>query len=207
MTAAATMAVRFLELARMSEALTAAAAERCLAVLLEDLHWADAASLDLLRQLTGEIAESGLFVLGTFREPVPGGNAGALADLGRYGAATLRLAPFTREEVARCVGEADAAESYRRTGGLPLLVTALRTHASNLGTVVSGLLAGLTAEQRDVIRAVAVLGARLDAAQLAAVLPEPGETAVAQALEAAWHAGCPHRGEGHRRRTHLPLHP
>ncbi|MFE9629385.1 ATP-binding protein [Streptomyces sp. NPDC006463] len=182
-------AVRFLELARMSEALTTAAAERPLAVLLEDLHWADAASLDLLRQLTGEIAESGLFVLGTFREPVPEENAGALADLGRYGAATLRLAPFTREEVARCVGEADAAESYRRTGGLPLLVTALRTHASNLDTVVSGLLAGLTAEQRDVIRAAAVLGERLDAAQLAAVLPEPGETAVAQALEAAWHAG------------------
>ncbi|MEV6332648.1 AAA family ATPase [Streptomyces sp. NPDC051909] len=197
-------AVRFLELVQMSEALAAAAAERTLVVLLEDLHWADTASLDLLRQLTGEVAECGLFVLGTFREPVPEEAAGALADLGRYGATTLRLAPFTREEVARCLGEADAAESYRRTGGLPLLVTALRTHASNLGTVVSGLLAGLTAEQRDVVRAAAVLGERLDTAQLAAVLPESCETTVAQALEAAWHAGVltaantPGVGRGYR---------
>ncbi|MER7467220.1 AAA family ATPase [Streptomyces sp. NPDC097981] len=182
-------AAQFLELARMCEALAATAAERPLAVLLEDLHWADAASLDLLWQLTGEVAESGLFVLGTIREPVPDEAAGALADLGRYGADTLRLAPFTREEVARCVGEAEAAESYRRTGGVPLLVAALRTHASSLASVVSGLLAGLTDEQRDVVRAAAVLGERLDTTQLAAVLPEPGETAVAQALEAAWHAG------------------
>ncbi|MEU3778184.1 AAA family ATPase, partial [Streptomyces sp. NPDC032472] len=182
-------AVRFLELARMSGALAAAAAERPLAVLLEDLHWADAASLDLLRHLAGEVAESGLLVLGTFREPVPEETAGLLADLGRYGAVTLRLASFTRDEVARCVGEADAAESYRRTGGLPLLVTALGTHSGSLATAVSGLLAGLTAEQREVVRAAAVLGGQLDADRLAAVLPQPGEAAVAQALEAAWHAG------------------
>ncbi|MCB5182917.1 helix-turn-helix transcriptional regulator [Streptomyces antimicrobicus] len=182
-------AARFLELARMTEALVAAAAERPWAVLLEDLHWADAASLDLLRHLTGEAARTGLLVLGTFREPVPEEPAAALAELGRYGATTLRLAPFTYAEVARCVGEADAGEAYRRTGGLPLLVAALRTRAGSLGTVVSGLLAGLTADQRDVVRAAAVLGERLDAAQLAAALPGPGETVVAQALEAAWHAG------------------
>ncbi|MFG2296988.1 AAA family ATPase [Streptomyces sp. NPDC048603] len=182
-------AARFLELARMSEALAAATAERPLAVLLEDLHWADMASLDLMRHLTGEIDGCGLFVLGTFREPVPEEAAGALADLGRYGAGTLRLVPFTPEEVARCVGEADAAESYRRTGGLPLLVTALGTHASSIGTVVSGLLSGLTDGQRDVVRAAAVLGEPLDTDRLAAVLPEPGGTAVAGALEAAWHAG------------------
>ncbi|WP_219668687.1 AAA family ATPase, partial [Streptomyces bambusae] len=182
-------AVRFLELARMGEALAAAAAERALVVLLEDLHWADTASLDLLRQLTGEVTGSALLVLGTFREPGPEESAGALADLGRYGADTLRLAPFTQEEVARCVGEAYAAESYRRTGGLPLLVTALHTRAGNLAAVVSGLLTGLTADQRDVVRAAAVLGERLDAPHLAAVLPERGEAAVEQALEAAWHAG------------------
>ncbi|MEU9148140.1 AAA family ATPase [Streptomyces sp. NPDC048349] len=186
-------ALRFLELARMSDALAAAAAERPLVVLLEDLHWADTASLDLLRHVTGGVAESALFVLGTVREPAPDEVAGALADLGRYGAGTLRLAPFTPEEVARCLDGADTAEateSHRRTGGLPLLVTALRTHAgSTIGTIVSGLLAGLTTEQRDVVRAAAVLGDRLDTGQLAAVLPHLGDSAVAQALEAAWHAG------------------
>ncbi|MEV0446060.1 AAA family ATPase [Streptomyces spectabilis] len=182
-------AAQFLQLSRMSEALVAVASERAVVVLLEDLHWADAASLDLLQLVTGEVAGSGLLVLGTFREPAPEEAGGALADLERYGTAILRLAPFTRDEVARCVGEADVTESYRRTGGLPLLVTALRTNGSNLGTVVSGLLSGLTVEQRAVVQAAAVLGEQLDAVQLAAVLPEMDETAMAQALEAAWHAG------------------
>ncbi|MGW1954052.1 ATP-binding protein [Streptomyces sp. NPDC001920] len=188
-------AARFLELARMSEALAGAASEHPLAVLLEDLHWADTASLDLLRHVTGEAAECGLFVLGTFREPMSEEAAAALADPGGYGAAVMRLAPFTQEEVAQCVGEPHAAESCRRTGGLPLLVAALRTHAADLSTVVSGLLTGLTTEQRSVIRAAAVLDERLDVTQLAAVLPELGETVVAQALAAAWHAGVLTTGE------------
>ncbi|MFE1292739.1 AAA family ATPase [Streptomyces sp. NPDC058751] len=193
---------RFLELARMTAALTAAAAEHPLLVLLEDLHWADTASLDLLRQVARHGDNRGLLVLGTVREPVPEETAGALTDLRRYGADTLRLTPFSKEEVARCLGEpasgtarteakAEAAEdAYRRTGGLPLLVATLRAHASeDLGTVVSGLLTGLTDEQRGVVRAAAVLGERLEPGLLSAVLPEPDETVVAEALAAAWHAG------------------
>ncbi|MFE0581486.1 ATP-binding protein [Streptomyces sp. NPDC058874] len=181
-------AARFQELARLCESLAMAASRRSLLIVLEDLHWADTASLDLLWQVAEKAAECGLFVLGTFRQPGPEEAAGALANLGRY-AATLRLVPFTREEVAQCVGETDAAEAYRRTGGLPLLVSALRTHAGDLHTIVSGLLTGLTAEQREVMDAAAVLGERPDTAQLSAVLPKLGETVIARALEAAWHAG------------------
>ncbi|WKV70064.1 AAA family ATPase [Streptomyces sp. PCS3-D2] len=181
-------AARFQELARLCESLAMAASRRSLLIVLEDLHWADTASLDLLWQVAEKAAECRLFVLGTFRQPGPEEAAGALANLGRY-AATLRLVPFTREEVAQCVGETDAAEAYRRTGGLPLLVSALRTHAGDLHTIVSGLLTGLTAEQREVMDAAAVLGERPDTAQLSAVLPKLGETVIARALEAAWHAG------------------
>ncbi|MFB7265846.1 AAA family ATPase [Streptomyces nojiriensis] len=181
-------AARFQELARLRESLAVAASRRSLLIVLEDLHWADTASLDLLWQVSEKAAECGLLVLGTFRAPGPEEAAGALSDLGRY-AATLRLVPFTRDEVARCVGETDAAESYRRTGGLPLLVSALRTHAGDLHGIVSGLLTGLTAEQREVVGAAAVLGERPDTAQLSAVLPQVGESVVDQALAAAWHAG------------------
>ncbi|MBN0042532.1 AAA family ATPase [Streptomyces actuosus] len=181
---------RFMELAGIGEALAVASSQRPLIVLLEDLHWADTASLDLLLQVkTGVAAECRLLVLGTFREPVPEEAAGALGSLGCYWPDVLRLAPFTREEVAQCVGEPNAADSYRRTGGLPLLVTALRTHGADLSTIVSGLLTGLTAEQRSVMRAAAVLDERVDATDLAAVLPDLDETLVAQALAAAWHAG------------------
>ena len=44
------------------------AADRPLVLLLEDLHWADTASLDLLRYLGRVLAEQRILVLGTYRD-------------------------------------------------------------------------------------------------------------------------------------------
>ncbi len=186
--------VRFLALAKVSDALCALAATG-LVVLLEDLHWADTLSLDLLRHVAGQVAERGLLIIGTLREPAPEEAAGALANLARYGAITLRLAPFVAEEVAECVGRSAAPAVLRQTGGLPLLVAALRDAAerggggADLASIVSGLLAPLRPDQRDIVRAAAVLGADIDIEQLATVLPAAGEPDIAGALHAAWHAG------------------
>jgi DNA-binding CsgD family transcriptional regulator len=185
---------RFLALARASAALGALAATG-LVVLLEDLHWADTLSLDLLHHVAGDTAARGLLIIGTFREPAPEGAAGALANLTRYGATTLRLAPFSADEVAACVGAQAAPAVLRQTDGLPLLVAALRdaadrgTGGADLTSIVSGLLAPLTPAERDIVRAAAVLGTDVDADQLAAVLPGTGEPAFAGALTAAWQAG------------------
>ncbi len=43
------------------------AAARPLVVLLDDIHWADAASLDLLRAIAREIADAPLLILATYR--------------------------------------------------------------------------------------------------------------------------------------------
>ncbi len=185
---------RFLALAKASDALAALAATG-LVVLLEDLHWADTLSLDLLRHVAGDVAAHSLLIIGTFREPAPEEAAGALANLNRYGATTVRLAPFNADEVAACVGVPAAPAVLRQTGGLPLLVAALRDAAdrraggADLASIVSGLLAPLTPAERDIVRAAAVLGADIDAEQLAAVLPETREPHIAAALTAAWHAG------------------
>lgn len=53
--------------ARMREALAARAVARPLALLLDDLHWADPASLDLLRFLARSIALLPILLLATFR--------------------------------------------------------------------------------------------------------------------------------------------
>ncbi|WP_051943007.1 ATP-binding protein [Streptacidiphilus rugosus] len=190
-------AARWAELADMAAALgrAARATEGGLVVLLEDLHWADAASLDLLRQVTASAGEHGLLVLGTYRQPAPEEQAAALAEITRLGARTLRLAPFTEAEIARFVGAAEAARAHRRTGGLPLLVTALGRGADpgDLSTVVSGLLGPLGGEQRAVLEAAAVLGGepegdRLDPGTVAAVRGL-SVSEVSAALAAAWQAG------------------
>ena len=60
--------------AELVDGLVAAARPGGLLVILDDLHWADEASLRLLRLLCGEVRESRLLVLGTFRDQraVPG---------------------------------------------------------------------------------------------------------------------------------------
>ena len=182
----------------MSDALIAVGP---LAVVLEHLHWADAASLDLLAQVGAVARGTGLTIIGTVRSPAAQNVAVWLADLGRYGAVTLTLVPFTLDEVAELVDPAMAPDVHKRTGGLPLLVAAVRAGyaSADLTVVVSGLLAALTSAQRAIIEAAAVLGENVDEHIVAAVVADrPGPSAspggwhdegVADALAAAWRGG------------------
>ncbi len=195
---AAAKSAWFAALAQLSDALIAAGR---LVVVLEDLHWGDAASLDLLAQVGAAAGGTGLTVIGTVRSPAPQDIDVRLAGLGRYGAVTLTLAPFTVDEVAELVGPAVASDVHQRTGGLPLLVTAVRAgyESADLTVVVGGLLAALTPEQRTVIEAAAVLGETVDehvvsvvVAGRAGALASGGgwhDAGVADALAAAWRGG------------------
>ena len=177
---AAAKSARFAVLTRMSDALIAGGS---LAVVLEDLHWADAASLDLLAHVGAAAGGTGLTIIGTVRSPAVQDVAVRLADLGRYGAVTLTLAPFTVDEVAELVDPAAAPDVHKRTGGLPLLVAAVRAGyaSADLAVVVSGLLAALTPAQRLIIEAAAVLGENVDEHILAGVVAGPS------ASPAGWH--------------------
>jgi DNA-binding CsgD family transcriptional regulator len=195
---AAAKSASFAALAQMSDALIAAGP---LAVVLEDLHWADAASLDLLAQVGAVAGGTGLTIIGTVRSPAAENVAVRLADLGRYGGATLTLAPFTLDEVAELIDPAVAPDVHKRTGGLPLLVAAVRAGyaSADLTVVVSGLLAALTSAQRAIIEAAAILGENVDEHILAAVVADRSgasagadgwhDEGVANALAAAWRGG------------------
>ena len=192
---AAAKSARFAVLARMSDALIAGAP---LAVVLEDLHWADAASLDLLAHVGAVAGGTGLTIIGTVRSPAVRDVAVRLAGLGRYGAVTLTLAPFTVDEVAELVAPAAAPDVHKRTGGLPLLVSAVRAGyaSADLAVVVTGLLAALTPAQRLIIEAAAVLGENVDEHILAGVVVGPSASSagwhdegVADGLAAAWRGG------------------
>jgi DNA-binding CsgD family transcriptional regulator len=195
---AAAKSAWFAALARMSDALIAVGP---LGVVLEDLHWVDAASLDLLAHVGAVAGGTGLTIIGTVRSPSVRDVAVRLAGLGRYGAVTLTLAPFTVDEVAELVDPAAAPDVHKRTGGLPLLVAAVRAGyaSADLAVVVSGLLAALTSAQRVIIEAAAVLGENVDEHILAGVVAgRSGPSAspagwhdegVADALAAAWRGG------------------
>ena len=103
--------------------LARATADRAALLVLEDLHWADAPTLLLLRHLA-RVRGARLLLLGTFRDTeaeVPEALAETLADLRRYDVMRLRLAGLS---------EAEVAEFVLRAGGtapsaLPLAIRSL----------------------------------------------------------------------------------
>ena len=102
-------------------------------LVLDDLHWADEASLDLLTYLVRRLAGQPLCIVVTWRsEQVQGGHRlrRLAAEAQRAGGATvLRLAPLSQPEVAELVlavapaRAGQAAWLYQETEGLPFFLT------------------------------------------------------------------------------------
>jgi DNA-binding CsgD family transcriptional regulator len=208
-------AARYRAAAAAADAITAAADQDGLLVVLEDLHWADQASLFLLRELAAELPQSRLLVLATSREATDGPARAALGDLARLpGLHMLRLGALDEAALAgilRAAGVTVTPELARvvraHAGGNPLYVTTLarllvtepggpldeHTLARIVGgsAEVSGLVRSLLRDLDDeacaVLAAASVLGEAFDPALVAAVGPESAE--VLRALAAAEHRG------------------
>ena len=117
-------AARFGAVVRASEGLLSAAKASGLVVVLEDLHWADDATLQLLRYLGGaDLSACPLLIVGTSRDPVPAGLAGVT------GAWIQRLEPLTVAEVTQYLGQGVHPSwplaVHRRSAGNPLFVSEL----------------------------------------------------------------------------------
>jgi serine/threonine protein kinase/tetratricopeptide (TPR) repeat protein len=119
-----------------------------LLLVLEDLHWADRGTLDLLLHLGRNIAGSRLLVIGTYRDvevdrthPL----SGALAELRRvneFGRVLLR--GLTADEVHRMLGSVTRQEVrwslaeavYRQTEGNPLFIQEVLRYLVEEGLIV-----------------------------------------------------------------------
>ncbi|WP_193314477.1 BTAD domain-containing putative transcriptional regulator [Georgenia ruanii] len=198
---------------RIVTALTAAAADAPVLVVLDDLHWADPASLRVLR-LLGETVETGrLLVLATWREEATGEPLAAVAEtLARRHAVRLHLDGLERDAAAAVVtavagtapDPAATAALCERTGGNAFFLVEYARLAGERGD-----LAALLAEPdppaavRDVLRrrldrlpqttmtalrAAAVVGRRFDLATAAAAA-STAEDDLLDALEPALAAG------------------
>ena len=149
----------------MSALLAALAGGPTTVLVVEDLHWADEGTLDVLRYAARRIASLHALVVVTFRDDAatpPG--LGALMSAASATSITLRLSPLSHEAVRTlCEGhDVDADDVFALTTGNPYLVTEIlasqetRTPRSVVGAVVARL-AGLPTEARDLVEQLAVV--------------------------------------------------
>lgn len=101
-------ALRFSLYGAVSRALAAVASRRPVVVVLDDAHWADAASLRLLRFLAPNLPTMAVLVVVTFRDDeVDGELADALAALARQESVTrLELGGLSEGDIGRLLADA-----------------------------------------------------------------------------------------------------
>jgi len=152
-------------------------------VVLEDLHWADEATIDVLRLLGRRVESIPALVLASYRGEELDRTHPLRILLGDLPAgvmvAHLPLAPLSRAAVAQLAGPhgVDATELYRQTGGNPFFVTEVLASGEELipHTVRDAVLAResrLTAAGRTLLEAVAVAAPQAELWLLNAVAPD-----------------------------------
>jgi DNA-binding CsgD family transcriptional regulator len=206
-------AARFRMAAAAADALTAAAGAGDLLVVLEDMQWADYASLFVLREVAGELPGSRLLVVATCRDAAGEPWRVLLGELARLpGAQVLRLAPLDQAAVARMLRAAGlgvdsglAELVHARSEGNPLYVATLaRLLAAQPGIaadadavariaggsaevshLVSSLVQDLDQDVRGLLAAASVLGTDFGVGLAAAVRGTGPEVTGALSVAAA----------------------
>jgi DNA-binding CsgD family transcriptional regulator/Tfp pilus assembly protein PilF len=155
-------------------------------LIFEDVHWADEATLDLIKYLGRRIQQtSALFILSYRDDEVRTGHPLwlVLGDLPTRLTRRLSLPPLTEQSVARLAGQASGAAArdlFLITGGNPFFVTeALASSAAGLPTTVRDAVltraARLSSGAREILDVVAIAPARLERWALDALAPSaPG---------------------------------
>lgn len=132
-------------------------------VVVEDVHWADDATLDWLRFLARRLVGRRALLVVSYRDDEPGPLRTTLADLAMHaGVRRMTLPPLSELAVRQLAGREDVAELYRLTGGVPFYVGELL--GSGPGTVpptvadlVAARTAALSSGARQLLEAAAVL--------------------------------------------------
>lgn len=174
------------------------AADRPLALVVDDLHWVDVPSLRFLAYLGHRLEGQPVLVAVGLRSTEPGADAALLADIAADPLAThVRPSPLSvaavgelgRERLGDTPAPAFAAACHEATGGNPLLLHELLKTLAAEGVPPSAERAGSVSElgSRAISRTVLVRLARLSqdavtVARAVAVLGERAEVAAVAAL-------------------------
>ena len=174
-------------------------------VVLDDLHWADEPSLQLLRFLAADLGKSQLLVLGTYRDVevhpghplrrLIGQLTGAVHELQLEGLAPSEVGQLIAQLTGSPVTEAESARVHRQTSGNPFFVRELIRLEADVATTDARLPQGV----REVVRrrldplsracgkllaAAAVAGPEFDPELIGLVAGEPSRRVTALLEEA-----------------------
>lgn len=155
-------------------------------LVLEDVHWADEATIDLLRFLARRLRNAAVLLVATYRDDALGPTDPLRIALGELGTqrSTRRigLAPLSEQAVGILAGPSglEPAELHRLTGGNPFFVTEVVRAGSaavpaSARDAVLARVAVLGDQARTVLDAGALVGTRIDPRLLAAVTGCPPE--------------------------------
>ena len=154
---------------------------------MEDVHWADGATLDLLRFLVRRVGTLPVLLLVSYRDDEVGAQhplAAALGDVATCETLTrIGLDRLSRDAVAELAagGAVNADELHRLTGGNPFFVTEILAAGPDtlansalprsVSEAVWGRLARLSAPARDTAHAATICGPHAGARLLEKVCP------------------------------------
>jgi len=168
-----------------------AAQPRPVLVLCEDLHWADQATLDLLKYLARRIAGQRILLLASVRnDELPPDHAfwRWAGDLPAASTQRIALSPLSPQAVATLARDApcDPVELYRVTGGNPFFLSELLTDCdstpghlpASVRDAVWARMSRLPTQVRTVLELVSVSPVALEEWLLEAVLGDDGHEAI-----------------------------
>ena len=156
--------------------------------VIEDLHWADEATIDLLSFLGRRLGRVPALLLATYRDDEVADDHPlrmVLGDLATQRATRrMRLPPLTEEAVRALAGsrDIDAAELHRVSGGNPFYVSEILAAGwpsvpPTVRDAVGGRLARASDGARRAVETAAVNGARVDRSLLNWLLADAGASA------------------------------
>jgi DNA-binding CsgD family transcriptional regulator/tetratricopeptide (TPR) repeat protein len=151
-------------------------------LVIEDLHWADEATIDLLRFLGRRVRNAAILLIGTYRdndaEPSDLLRL-ALGELGRQRTTRrIALAPLSADAVGVMAAGSglETAALFQLTGGNPFYVCEVvqagmdEVPASARDAVLARVVS-LSSDSRELLDAAALIGARIELRLLEAVMP------------------------------------
>ncbi len=159
-------------------------------IVFEDVHWADEATLDLIKFLGRRIQHTAILLILTYRDDEVGANHPltiVFGDLPARSLARVRLQPLSLTAVASLADSAshrreDVDQLYTTTGGNPFFVTeALASSAPGVPVSVRDAVLARAARLSPTARA---------ALDLVSVVPRRTEQWIVNAVPAASLSGC-----------------
>jgi DNA-binding CsgD family transcriptional regulator len=151
-------------------------------VVLDDLQWADEATLDVLRLLGRRIESVPALVIGTYRDDALERTHPLrllVGELRGEGTIRIKLAPLSAAAVAELAGASgvDPRELYQQTGGNPFFVTEVLASGDtgiphSVRDAVLARAARVSAEARSLMEAVAIVPPRGELWMLEALAPD-----------------------------------